>query len=195
MGKIFEPGFDAVNDALRCIAATAEPAEIHGEYCGLACLLGADAGPAWVAQIKAEGNDPVTTEAATESVRVIEELADRSFAMLNGGDMEFTPLLPGDDEPLEVRAESLGQWCQAFMRGLGSGGPAGQSNRLLEEGVIAEVIKDFSEITRASFGQDETEDEAEAAYIEVVEYVRVSVQLIFEEMYGLRESSTGEGLH
>ena len=109
--------------------------------------------------------------------------------------MEIVLLLPSDDESLEVRAESLGLWCQGFMHGLGAGGEPGAENPLLANGVTREIIADFSEITRAAYSADETEAEAEAAFMELVEFVRVSVQLAFEELYRVRSTPNREQRH
>ena len=58
-----------------------------------------------------------------------------------------------------------------------------------------DIIRDFSEISRAAFTDDETEAEAEAAYMEVVEFVRVSVQLVFEELHLIRSRPAGGHAH
>lgn len=81
------------------------------------------------------------------------------------------------------------------MHGLGAGSDSGANNQLLAEGVTREIITDFSEITRAVFSADETEAEAEAAYMELVEFVRVSVQLAYEELHRVRNSSSGKQHH
>ena len=61
--------------------------------------------------------------------------------------------------------------------------------------MIRDIVTDFSEITRASFSSEETEEEGEAALVELVEYVRVSVQLVFEELHMVRSGSSGSGTH
>ncbi len=190
MGSPAESDFSAIETALRDSGSLAEPAEIHGEYCGLTCVMGIDAGPAWAANILAE------TDGNTGSLRdVLQSLAEMTWTALDAGDMELELLLPCDDEPLETRAESMGLWCQGFMHGLGAGSKTDTDNQLLTTGITQEIITDFSEITRAAFTTDETNAEAEAAYIEIVEFVRVSVQLAFEELYRIRKSPRGEQQH
>ena len=190
MGHPSEPDFVAVNEALRSSGLLGEAAELHGEFCGLACVMGPDAGPAWVASVLAD-SDTVGGDIHD----VLEALAVTTWKALDSGDMELVLLLPDDVEPLESRADNLGLWCQGFMHGLGAGGEPGDNNPLLKEGVTSEIIADFSEITRAAFSADETEAEAEAAYIELVEFVRVSVQLAFEELYRVRKSPSSEQRH
>lgn len=186
MGSYSEPDFAAVEEALRSAGSLGEPAELHGEYCGLACVMGVDAGPAWAASILS-GTDKVA-----ENVReILQSMVTMTWNALDSGDMELTLLLPPDEELLEARAESLGLWCQGFMHGLGAATESGEQNPLLADGVTREIIADFSEITRAAFTADETEAEAESAYMELVEFVRVSAQLAYEELHRVRSAPDG----
>jgi len=104
---------------------------------------------------------------------------------LRGEDMDFELLLPDDDIPLASRAGGLSQWCQGFLYGFGTG--QANSGAPKEEDLPAnvnEILNDLTHIGRASVeiegdGDNESEEEA---YAEVVEYVRVGVQLIHDEL-------------
>ena len=187
--------FHAVDRMLRGVGALGELSEIHGDLSGLLCLLGEDAGPTWVAQVLADGSDEAPAEVVQGATDLLEGLAKQTFNTLEGGEMAFTLLLPSDDEALEFRAANLGLWCQGFLHGLGTGGGSGHRKQVLEEGLTQDIIRDFSEISRAAFTEDETEAEAEAAYMEVVEFVRVSVQLVFEELHLIRSRAAGGRVH
>jgi uncharacterized protein YgfB (UPF0149 family) len=52
----------------------------------------------------------------------------------------------------------------------------------IDQDIIGEIIEDFSQISKLTSASVMNQDEEELAYMEVVEYVRVGVQLIFEEM-------------
>jgi len=52
---------------------------------------------------------------------------------------------------------------------------------------VGEVVRDFDELTRVGVGAGESEEENESAYTELVEFVRVGAQLVFEELEALRE--------
>lgn len=183
-----EPTFDALEEALRSAGALGETAEIHGEYCGLVCLMGQEAAAPWSAGVNEGAN-------SQEMVGLLEVLADQTWKSLDEGNMNFTPLLPTDDAPLEFRADSLGLWCQGFVHGLGVAGAQDDINPIFKTGVTRDIVGDFSEIARAAFAEEETEGEGEAAYMELVEYVRVSVQLVFEELHGLRTGPVGAAAH
>jgi uncharacterized protein len=105
-------------------------------------------------------------------------------------------LLPADDESLAMRADGLAEWCAGFMHGLGEAAGAASPAALHGE-ITREVMADFSEIARAGLGAGdaETEAESEAAYAELVEFVRVSVQLVFEELHAVRDSVSRAALH
>jgi len=93
--------------------------------------------------------------------------------------MEFMPLLPGDDSPIAQRVEALAAWCSGFLHGLGSGG--------LKEGsdlpeVVQEIVRDFVQMTQAVVDPEETEEANEEAYVELQEYLRASAQLVYETL-------------
>ncbi len=125
-------------------------------------------------------NGATASTALQRSAReMLATVAARSFEALQEADMSLELLLPPDETPLDVRAENLGYWCQGFTHGLSIA--PGDPQRLSGD-VIGEILQDFSEITRAAFAESETAEEAEVAYAELVEYVRVSAQLVFEEL-------------
>src|SRR5271170_819112 len=75
---------------------------------------------------------------------------------------------------------ALAQWCQGFLYGLGAGRITDASEL---PGEVGEIVRDFIAITRADADAAEEADEAdENAYAELVEFVRVGVQLLFEEL-------------
>ncbi|HUN71314.1 MAG TPA: UPF0149 family protein, partial [Steroidobacteraceae bacterium] len=92
------------------------------------------------------------------------------------------------------RAEALAQWCQGFLYGLGSG--AVQDAGSLP-GDLGEIVRDLTEISRVGVDIAQTEESNESAYAELVEFVRISVQVVFEELEPLRDqpSSPGASLH
>jgi uncharacterized protein YgfB (UPF0149 family) len=57
-----------------------------------------------------------------------------------------------------------------------------------------EILRDFSAITQVGVDPEETEEHNEEAYAELVEFVRVGVQVIFERLEPLRAPPAGERL-
>jgi uncharacterized protein YgfB (UPF0149 family) len=190
MENLSEQQWSTVGEALRRAGSMGEPSEIHGEFCGLACVMGEDAIAPWI-----EGALSDTDSSREDAAATLHSLGAATWSALEAGDMSFVLLLPLDDDRLAQRVDCLSHWCQGFMHGLGGAGPSGKDSPVVRDGVTRDIISDFNEITRAAFGEDETEEEGEAAYIELVEYVRVSAQLVFEELHGLRGGGDKAGTH
>ena len=114
---------------------------------------------------------------------VLLSLISKTLEQLNDSEMSFYPLLLSDSESLIDRTLSLSSWCQGFIDGLDSA--VSQKNisiDLVNKDIIREIIEDFSQISKLTCASVMNQDEEELDYMEVVEYVRVGVQLIFEEM-------------
>lgn len=183
------PGdFDRLRAALERNGYPGGAAEAHGSLCGIACLVGAPAAGVWLKDIESE-----LTGARVFGAGPASEIAELTCRELLAGDMSFVLLLPEDEEPIDTRTEALAGWCAGFMRGLGE--TAGQLDvDLMGNEATREILGDFSEIAKANSALEDSEPEAEAAYVELVEFVRVSVQLVFEEFHSLRSAGSA-GLH
>lgn len=187
--------FDAIDDALRRAGAITDPAEAHGSLCGLVCVLGAAAQSPWMADTLPTANGAVVPddEAAADPsgmadlAELLGALAMASSAALEAGDMSFQPLLPEDGESLEQRTVALAAWCQGFNYGLALAVRIGDANEAVQHQTIAEIVRDFAEVAQLGYTEDEIEGEGEVAWAELVEYVRVSVQLVFEELAEVRQ--------
>jgi uncharacterized protein YgfB (UPF0149 family) len=193
LGTLHEQHFDQLAEALALADVLGEPAELHGQLCGLACTMGVDAaGPAWVMDLLA---DSAVGGSGLELARDrLATAANETLGSLQSGDMSLKLGIPEDNAPLSERAEALAHWCQGFLHGLGVGA---SPDRYTQAESAAEIISDFSEISRAAFepGDDEGDEDSEAAYAELVEYVRVSAQLAFEELRAWREQTAGGEPH
>jgi uncharacterized protein len=156
-------------------------AESHGCLCGALCTSAHYPIERWLAEIipEEEGVD----EQSQQTLRLL--FAD-TLEALRGDEMDFELLLPDDDVALELRATALSQWCQGFLYGFGTGKPV-QLEQL--QGSVDEVLRDLTHIGRATVELGEDEDE-EAAYAEVLEYVRVGVQLVHDELIDIREADS-----
>lgn len=188
MNDLATVDIDDLERLLKGAGTAFEAAEAHGAFCGRACLTGASAIRDWQRELmaQAEANNVLVHECN----RALETLAADSLLKLEAGDMRFALLLPDDEASLQVRTAALADWCHGFMHGLVAAGGADQGAPAdaLDSADAIEILDDFSEITKAGASADEGE-ESERAYVELVEYVRVSVQLIYDETASLR--STG----
>lgn len=167
--------------------------ELHGGMCGLLCAGGAAAVPAWVEECLGNGD---SVEDALGAVRdQLRELELDSWRSLTGSGLDFYPLLPDDDTDLGERVGALALWCQGFLSGLGLAGFSLEENALGESDAaqLEEIVYDFSEISRAGLspGEFDDDDEADFTLAELVEYVRVGVQIVFEALEPMRVETAG----
>lgn len=116
---------------------------------------------------------------------ILTELSVFTQQRLKDPGMSFELLLPEEDQtPLKLRVAALSDWCEGFLYGLSL---AGVNDKTRLPGDSSELINDVLEISRVAL--DSTPDEAhEAAYFELVEYLRVAVLLLAEEFQSLQHS-------
>ena len=132
------------------------------------------------------------TEQATN---LLKALANRTRGALEDVQMSFQPLLPDDAEALMQRVDALAQWCQGFNHGLFVAARTSAAEDEIRSGNTAEIVSDFAEMAQVAVGPDEADAEGEAAYAELVEYVRVSVQLVYEELAAVRQREQAASRH
>lgn len=92
-------------------------------------------------------------------------------------DFALQMCLPDDAAPINERGQALTHWVQGFLLGFG----LHQADLTGCSEDVKEALEDFTEIARMD--EQMTEDEAsEQALFEVVEYVRISAMLCFNEL-------------
>jgi uncharacterized protein YgfB (UPF0149 family) len=158
--------------------ALTEPAEAHGTLAGALCAALGYGLQDWLAEILPEGPVPADTGEALRG------LYDETRGALTGAAMEFDLLMPDDDQSIEDRTQALCLWCNGFLYGLGTNG-AGDPQRL--PGDAGEIVRDLTQISQAGVDRAEGQEANESALAELVEFVRVGVQVVFEELGTLRE--------
>jgi yecA family protein len=159
---------------------SAELAECHGLLCGLAsCNSGCTAGD-YLSHLSAM---QLLVDPGAALAEVMVEAWENTVRQMEDEEFGFELWLPDDDELLEERAISLAQWCSGFLAGLGS---ACQLEALSDD--AREALSDLMDISRAEVspedGGPEGSEEDEAAYAEIVEYVRVVALTLREEFRG-----------
>jgi uncharacterized protein YgfB (UPF0149 family) len=157
--------------------ALTEAAEAHGTLAGALCAAPAYGLEDWLAEILPAGS------AGAPAAAVLRELYEHTSGALAGTQMQFDLLMPDDSQPLARRTEALTLWCNGFVYGLGSGGA---TDPLQLPGDAGEIVRDLNEIMRAGVDESEGLEANEAALAELVEFVRVGVQVVFEDLGALR---------
>ncbi len=169
--------------------------ESHGALCGMLCAQGATDAAQWMLHVlgEREGSSPALQQAG----KMLMQMHQATMEQMNDIDIEFDLMLPDDDESLEARVEALGIWCQGFVFGLAIGGIK-EDTELPDDS--KEIIRDIIEISRAGYVVDEeaelavseegSDEEDEIAFMEVTEYVRMGILLVYEELQPLQSSQT-----
>jgi hypothetical protein len=164
--------FEELEAALESLGAPVSAGEAHGALCGRLAVSGHWTAADWIREL---APDPVESGQLVAG-DVLEMVFQDVQSTLTRDQMEFSPLLPAEDAPLEVRTAALAAWCAGFLHGTGTGGIGG--GEVPEE--VREVLRDFVEIGQAIVGEADGEEANEEAYTELVEYLRVSVQLVYD---------------
>lgn len=150
------------------------PVEVHGALVGLICGGVEQNSHAWVAPLMDLMNDGKPLEASL--AHLISELYQDTVARLTDFEFGFTLLLPEEEVPLSHRVEALSLWTQSFLTGIAIIQP--KLNQASED--VREVIRDLAEIAQVEFDVAEDE-ESEAAYAELQEFVRMAAILCYSE--------------
>ena len=176
-----------LNAVLKSCDSDWNSAQAHGLLCGRLSVLGTDGAMMWLNLVlKGSTSD---NEVRGECAAMLEALFQSTWQQLTERQSDFELLLPDDDEDTSRKAEAIGNWCEGFLHGLVTGKHADELKKRLADEPLASLIKDMLEITRATFDQDDDEETNEAAYAELVEYIRVAAQLAYEELADFRNSS------
>jgi len=185
------PEITELEELLYRIDADMGAADAHGALCGMLCARGAIELSEWVDHVI--GKQEQGSELLHDVVHKLSELHQTTLEMMNDATGEFRLLLMDDDDPLPERVEALASWCQGFIYGLAAGGIQ-EGSELPED--TAELLNDMIEISRAGHDVDDAgveeadEDHDEVAYMEIEEYVRMGILLIYEELQPLQSTQT-----
>lgn len=158
-----------------------ELAECHGVSCGLLCRLPDASLDAYIGLldmlelVKAPG---------TGLKIALEELLNATRAQLLDEELGFSLWLPDDEEMLEERTMAISQWCSGFLAGLGS---SGDDTLKTMSDEANDALKDLQQISAADVTDTSESEEDEIAFTEIVEYIRVVILMIREDLGGPQE--------
>ncbi len=188
------PDYTELSTALNQTTLKLHPSQVHGLIAGILC-----AGKTDDAKSKSENAWENLVTGGKKSAKMhalLQTLYDVSENQLREFLFDFQLILPPDDEPLSTRAEALTLWCQGMLTGL----------KLVqipiehrEAGEVTEAINDLIEIAKMNYEHVVASEEDEAAYVELVEYVRMAVILIYQDLHEVdidtRTRSSHSNLH
>ena len=180
MSDPFTGGFQELERQLQAAGTDVHAAEAHGMLCGIVCAGGRAGSASWLEQLLGEGN--TLSASAQACAEALGALQDDIIRQLNDDALGFELLLPSDAESLPARTRALGEWCGGYLYGLALGGVRGEAEL---PDTVREVMQDFYEMSHAGFSTAPPDEEDEAAYAEIAEYLRMGVLLVHEELQPL----------
>lgn len=165
------PSYIELNQVLVDAHSGHQPAQVHGLLCGLLCR-NSDLPPNWEELVLGKHKNNHAHE-------VLKQLYQTSVKELGEFSFDFQLLLPLDDQDLGARTEALGLWCQGFLTGL----------KLVQipitgrdPGEVTDTLNDIIEIAQINYEDTEDNDDNESAYLELAEYVRLAILMVYQEL-------------
>jgi uncharacterized protein YgfB (UPF0149 family) len=174
--------FQQVSEALTPYPELESPSFIQGMLVGLLCGDNDIQEAVWIKKLVEEAKIKSVKESM---LRALDEMFQETNKGLNGSGFELEFCLPDDSEFLVFRAAMLAQLCEGVLYGLGLIGALNQPENEIPENV-RELVDDLGQISRldatALNAEAETTEAEESDFMELVEFVRVAVLTINEEL-------------
>lgn len=159
-------------------------AECHGVACGL-LVRRPDSDASVLLQLLAMLQ--IVEQPGEALCEALVELQEATAAQLVDEMMGLVIWLPEDESPLEDRTDALAQWCNGFLAGLGAGGEDRLDTLSPEAGEALADLQEIAlaEVSSAEGGQaEEAREDEERAFAEIVEYIRIAVLMLREDLRG-----------
>jgi uncharacterized protein YgfB (UPF0149 family) len=168
------PNYADMASALGESVVMSHPSQCHGVVCGMLCGGAYDITLIWK---KLMAN---TVAYHSLNKGMLYHLCMVSATQLKAFSFDFKLLLPEDDEELSVCVEALAQWVYGFLAGLKL---ANISITKHDSEAVSEILSDLTEIAKMDNGRIVTDEDHQAAYFELVEYVRMAIIFIYQDLY------------
>lgn len=167
--------YENISSVLQAQNVIVDAAEVHGILCGmLAGGMNID-DKDWVSALADVINQGDTL--APNAQNIIDLLFNQTCQQFIEADFALSMCLPNDNASINQRGEALVNWVQGFLLGFGM-----HQNDLTNcSDEAKEALEDFTQIAKLDEAMEENE-ESEQAFFEVIEYVRISAMLCFNEM-------------
>ena len=177
--------FSEIQEILINVNSINDVAESHGIASGMLVANTTADKLDWIKQLigELEENDIPSADA----VKPLADWFDEIKNHLQDSNLRYELCLPDDEEALEKRVTALQEWCRGFIMGIAISGIK-DFNELPED--TRELISDFSRISSEEEFDLDNVDEAEIAYADISQYVRIGVLLINEELQPLKTTTT-----
>ena len=155
-----------------------ELSECHGACCGLLCRRASASLDAFMGLLDML---ELVNNPGTALKMSLDELLVSSKTQLADEELGIALWLPSDGETLEDRTMALSHWCSGFLAGLGASGEEGLKSLTDDSN---DALRDLQQISSADVSDTTESEDDEKAYAEIVEYIRIVVLMIREDLRG-----------
>ncbi len=162
--------FPSLSDHPATDDAPASLAELQGALCGVLCLDSQANRSNWYRTLY---QDYTPDE---DEQHELMHLFDQTIQALNSLDFDLQLELPDDDAPLPSRLLAMTNWCQGLLFGLSVSGLTDDSSLSAD---CQEYIRDVINISQLDV--NDIEDDDDANFEELVEYLRMGLFLLYNE--------------
>ncbi len=136
--------------------------ELHGLLTGIVVVSEPPTGEEWQAILARIGFEPL----APEALRLLTEEAEDTAAALADDNLDYAPLLPDDDHPLQERVEALASWSSGVLLGFGLTGGKIRKDE-------AEILRGLSDVAGLLYNDEDDDEDGEESYTDLVEFARL----------------------
>ncbi|WP_428086830.1 UPF0149 family protein [Candidatus Thioglobus sp.] len=165
--------YDNLKSVLHTLNTDDSISSAHGILCGFVCVKPDLSLDEWLNEILVSIElDNINEKLAHEELA---QIFNETLSQLNDETLDFQLLIADEDARLSEQANTLIEWCQGYLVGLGL-----QKVSTTDEDAL-EMIKDFSEISKLDAQLLDTEQNAQDLN-EIIEFVRMGVLLIQETL-------------
>ena len=165
--------YELAKDALQKLNTDDTISSAHGLLCGFYCVKQDISLDDWLNEVLVSID--LNNLLEKESHQILAEIFNNTSEQLADPTLNFWPVIADDESPLREQANTLVEWCQGLLVGLGL-----SSVETTDEEVL-EMIKDISEISQLDADLLDSEENTQDLY-EIVEFVRIGVLFIQETL-------------
>ena len=165
--------YELAKDALQKLNTDDTISSAHGLLCGFYCVKQDISLDDWLNEVLVSID--LNNLLEKESHQILAEIFNNTSEQLADPTLNFWPVIADDISTLREQANTLVEWCQGFLVGLGL-----SSVETTDEEVL-EMIKDISEIAQLDADLLDSEENTQDLY-EIVEFVRIGVLFIQETL-------------
>ncbi len=173
------PTYQEIQTVLSNAHQLITPAELHGLICGMIChglkkLDQTAIDDMLMLDAHDHDIDPKTTQ-------VLQTLFTATQTKIQSFELDFQLLLPDEEYVLQDRVSEFAKWCDGFLAGIGL---ARTPCTYRDEHEVADILHKLGQAAKLPLHNMAFTEEDEAIFFEVLEFVRLAVFAVYQELPG-----------